>query len=390
MTDIQDRLQHTMFNYPVEHMVRAVQSLTPPPTFTPTPASFPPEDISETYTHASYSKEPIPELVNNDQGDWMFSLNVPIPDEMTYPTLTSLEYTIKYGTANGQGTSMIQTSIVLTKASESNSDVDHSSDAESSSEVDSTYVLDGITTDTPRISIYRTGVGFPPQTLDGVPTVCFSSVTAVKGNCPTSQWNHYVDRQQFLPHVRIVEDSHLHLQLNVAESPSPLMLRSLVVEVSAAWVEDLQGKVLHNKIEVAEMRKAAAERKRAEDERARLQAEHKSTEAKLAKYKAEEEEKSAKKKSEDDQLRSDALRDLSSLVSLSFHSTSSCPNPQFTRSTGRMQTPQRLHIEFVRARDEMNNEVGDAATCHHSEIIRLIKPGTDELSEIEADGPPTL
>lgn len=275
---------------PAEHMALAVQSFSPPPSCTPTPVIFPPEDISETYTHASYSKESIPELVNNDQGNWMFSLNVPIPDEMVYPTLTSLEYTIKYGTANGQGTSMIQTSILLTKSSNS------------SSNVDSTHVLDGITINTPKISIYRTGVGFPPQTLNGVPTVCLSSVPAVKENCNTSLWNHYVDRQQFLPHVRIIEASRLYLQLHVAATSSPIMLRSLVADVSAAWVEDLQGKALHDKIQAVQMRKAVAESKRAENEQARLQAERKSAQAKLARYKAEEEERSTKKKSEYDQL----------------------------------------------------------------------------------------
>jgi hypothetical protein len=288
MTGVQDQLSHTML--PVQHMALTVQSFSPPPSFTPTPAIFPPDDINETYTHASYSKESIPELVNNDQGSWMFSLNVPIPDEMVYPTLMSLEYTIKYGTTNGQGTSKIQTSILLTKTSNSSSDVD------------STRVLDGITTNTPNTSIYRAGVGFPPQMLNGVPTVCLLSVPAVKDNCHTSQWNHYVDRQQLLPHVRIIEASRLYLQLHVADSPSPIMLRSLVAEVSATWIEDLQGKVLRDKIQAAQMRKAIAESRRAEDEQARLQAERKSTEAKLARYKAEEEEKSAKKKSEYDQL----------------------------------------------------------------------------------------
>jgi cell division inhibitor SulA len=220
----------------------------------------------------------------------MFSLNVPIPDEMVYPTLTSLEYTIKYGTANGQGTCMMQTSILLTKAS------DFSSNA------DSARVLDGIATDSPRISIYRTGVGFPPEILDGVPTMCLLSVPATKESCYTSQWNHYIDRQQILPHVRIIEASRLCLQLHVAENPSPLMLRSLVAEVSATWAEDLRGKVLHEKIQAAQMRKAVAESKRADDEQARVRAERKSAEAKRAIYKAEEEEKSAKKKSEDYQL----------------------------------------------------------------------------------------
>ncbi|KAG2157017.1 hypothetical protein DEU56DRAFT_905694 [Suillus clintonianus] len=225
-------------------------------------------DISETYTHGSYFNEAIPELVNNGHGNWMFSLNVPIPDEMVYPTFTSLEYTIKYGTVNGQATSMIQTSILLTKTSGSSSNAGP--------------VLDGTTTDTPWIYIYRIGVGFPTQTIDSVTTMRLLSVQA-----------------QLLPHVRIIEDaSHLYLYLHVAGCPSPLMQRPLIAEVSAAWVEYCLCKVLHDKIEAA----TVAERKRSEDERARLQAERKSAEGKLAKCKAEGEEKSAKKKSEDDQL----------------------------------------------------------------------------------------
>ncbi|KAG2349977.1 hypothetical protein BDR05DRAFT_955828 [Suillus weaverae] len=56
------------------------------------------------------------------------------------------------------------------------------------------------------------------------------------------------------------------------------MLRTLVAEVSATWVEDRQGRILYDKIEAAQMRRAIAESKRAEDEQARLQAERKSAE----------------------------------------------------------------------------------------------------------------
>jgi hypothetical protein len=207
---------------------------------------------------------------------------------MIYPTLTYLEYTVKYGIANDQGTSTIRTNIVLAKVSDSCSDAEPTS------------VPDGIISDTPRID--DTGVGFAPRTLDGTPTMCLSSMPAVKENFRTSQWNHYLDQQQLLPHVRIIDDSRLYLQLYVAETPSPLILRSLVLNVSATWVEDLQGKVLHDEIEEAEMRIVSAEKKIAEEEEARLQAESKSSEAILAKETAEKEEEAAKKKSKDDQL----------------------------------------------------------------------------------------
>jgi len=249
---------------------------------------FPPEDTNKAHTTASYSKEPIPELVNSDQGQWTFSLDVPIPEKMVYPTLTSLDYTIKYGTENGNGTSTIQTSILLTKT------------RDAISGANSTLIpSNGITTD-PSVYINGTGVGIP-QTLDGVPVACLLSVPAVKENGQTSQWDHYIDQQQILPYVRITEDSRLYLQLQVTEAPSPHMLRSLVVDVSAAWAEDMQAKAMLDKIAAAGLRAKAAEQKKAEDEQARLQAERKSAEAKVAKDIAEGKEKATKKKSEDAQ-----------------------------------------------------------------------------------------
>jgi hypothetical protein len=277
-----------MLIQPIEYMAPAVQSFTPPtPIFTVTqsPTIFPSEDIKKTQTTASYSKEPIPELVNSDQGEWTFSLDVPIPKTMVYPTLTSLDYTIKYGTENGSGTSTIQTSVVLTKTRDAILD----------------SIPNRITTNPPSVCINGVGVGIPPQMLGGEPIVCLSSVPAVKDNGYTSQLEHYIDRQQFLPHVRITEDSRLYLQLQVTEAPSPHMLRSLVVDVSAAWAEDMQAKAMFDKIAAAELRTKAAEQKKAEDEQARLQAERKSAEAKHAKDIAEGKEKEAKKKSEDAQ-----------------------------------------------------------------------------------------
>jgi hypothetical protein len=283
----QHQSPHTMFIQPAEHMAPAVQLFTPPtPTFTLTPTVFPPEDITKTHTTASYSEEPIPELVNSDQGQWTFSLDVPIPNEIVYPILTSLEYTVEYGTGNGHGTSTIQTSILLAKMPDANS----------------APISNGITTDAPNTSIYRTGTAFPPQILDGVPVVCLSSIPAIKENRNASQLEHYVDQQQLLPHVRIVEDSRLYLQLNVTDTHSPLMLRSLVVNVAATWVEDMQGKTMQDKMKASETRRRVAERKRAEEEQARLQAERESAEAKQAEEAAVQLEKAAKKKSEDDRL----------------------------------------------------------------------------------------
>jgi hypothetical protein len=179
-----------MFIQSAEHIALAVQLFTPPtPTFTLTPTVFPPEDITKTNTTASYFEEVIPELVNSDQGQWTFSLDVPIPNGIVYRILTSLEYTVKYGTGNGHGTSTIQTSILLTKIPDANS----------------ALISNGITTDAPNTSIYRTGTAFPPQILDGMPVVCLSSIPAIKENRNASQLEHYIDQQQLLqsyPHRR--------------------------------------------------------------------------------------------------------------------------------------------------------------------------------------------
>ncbi|KAG1827550.1 uncharacterized protein BJ212DRAFT_1294787 [Suillus subaureus] len=234
---------------------------------------------------------------------------------MVYPTLTYLEYTVKYSIriANKQDTSAVQTRIILTEVSNSGSDTKPTSipdgiitDApstevsDSDSDAEPTSVPDGIITDAPGIG--GTRVEFTPQTLDSMPTMCLSSMPAIKENFRTNQWNHYLDQQLLLPHIHIIDYSHLYLQLYVTETPSPLVLCSLIINVSAAWVEDLQGKVLHDEIEAAEMRTVSTEKKIAEEMQVRLQAKSKSAEAILTRETAKKEGEAAKKKSRDDQL----------------------------------------------------------------------------------------
>ncbi|KAG1890788.1 hypothetical protein F4604DRAFT_1702295 [Suillus subluteus] len=276
-------------------MALAVLS-TPPPTFAPTQTIFPPEQINEIYTYASYSKEATADLVENGKGHWTFSLDVPIPDKMVYPTLTYLEYTVKYGImiTNKQGTSTMRTRIMLTKVPGPGLDAKPTS------------ISNGHAAG---MNGNGNGVGLAPHTLQVMPTLCLSSTPAIKENFRTSQWNHYLDQQQLLPHIRIIDSSRLHLELHVTENPTPLVLRSLVINVSATWAEDLQAKVLHDEIEAADMKTASAQKKIAEDNQARLQAESKSNVAIMEKDSAEKKEEAAKKKSQDDQLR--AARDLS-------------------------------------------------------------------------------
>lgn len=274
----------TAFQHQSPHTMSIPLSTPPTPALSLTPTVFPPEDINKIHTTTSYSQDPIPELVNSDKGHWAFSLEVPIPAEMAYPTLMSLEYNVKYGTEHGQGTSAVQTSITLTKIPFAGS----------------TPIPIGIIMDPPQEGSSHAAVGLPSQTLNGVPVICLSSVPAVKEYCPTTQREYCVDRQQILPHVRIIEDSRLYLLLDVVEPPSTLMIRSLVVDVSATWVDDTQGKCMLDKIKAAEARVHTAEQKQAKEEQARLQAERKSVEARQATEIAEQMEKAAKKKSEDD------------------------------------------------------------------------------------------
>ena len=254
----------------------------------PTPIVFPSKHTHKTHTTASYSKEPITELVNSNKGHWAFSLQVPIPHEMAYPTLESLKYTVKYGTEHSHGTSAVQTSITLTKASAA----------------PFTPVSNGAIGDSQKEGSSLAAVGLHSQMRNGVPVLCLSSAPAVKETVHASKWEYYVDQQEIMPHVRIVEDSRLHLHVDVAETPSASMLRSLVVDVSATWVEDAQGKAMHDKIKEAEARLhaalSAAKDREAEEEQARLNAERKSAEARKAREKAEQMEKAAKKMSDDD------------------------------------------------------------------------------------------
>ena len=276
-TVVQNQSPPTMFIQPIEQMAPVVQS------FTPTPTVFPPEGITETHTTASYSQELTPELVKSDKGQWAFSLNIPIPEGMPYPILKSFEYIVKYGTGNGHGTSTVQTNVMLTRIREANS---QSADVVIS-DADSPHISYGIVTDLPSKCNYRAGVGLPPQTFGDVPVVCLSSVPAVKENCHSNQWEYYVDRQQIFPHVRIIKASHMYIRVHIDETAPAFMLRSLVIDVSATWVEDMQGKAMYDKIKAAELRREIAEQKKAEEEQMRLQAERKSAEARQAKEMAE-------------------------------------------------------------------------------------------------------
>jgi len=261
--------------------------VTPSPTSFPpaglASSTFPPEDINATHTHASYSKQPITELANNDHSNWTLTLNVPIPEDIIHPILGSLSYTVKYSTANGQTASALQTTVMLT------------------SEDDDLPIPDGIAIDQPNPVLfqYGAGIGFAPQSHDVAATLCLSSVPATKPCEQPGQWNYYVDRQEISPGIRITTESCLALRFHVVEHPTATMIRSLLVDVSATWLEDLPGKRLLEKLqeaekkaEEAEVRAAAAEEARKVAVRQRVAADKRSEEARIAKEAAEKNAKS--------------------------------------------------------------------------------------------------
>jgi hypothetical protein len=222
------------------------------------------------HTHASYSKQPIPELVNNECGNWTLTLNVPIPEDLVYPTLTSFSYTIKYSTANHIWASVVQSHTLLAEAG-------------------SKAIKEEISVNTN--GHYHDGV--TPQTFGGAATMRLSSARGVKESDPQGQWNHFRDSQQIPLNVRIVESSCLYLQVHVSECPTAAMLRALSVDVSATWLDDQQGRRLIQRLREAELRADDAEAKAAAEATARKAAEAQHVVDERAKEKAEADQHAA-------------------------------------------------------------------------------------------------
>ncbi|KAG1723570.1 hypothetical protein EDB19DRAFT_350301 [Suillus lakei] len=258
----------------------ATSSLTTPPSTDTIQASttFPPKDTRAIHTHASYSVQPIPELVSNDCGNWTLTLNVPIPEDMVHPTLTSVSYTVKYSTASDHWASVVQTNILLAAT-------------------ESQAILEGISMDLNTNGSYRGGITVVPQTREGAETMCLSSVLAIKKNDLQGQWNHFVDRQQITLDVRLVADSHMYLQFHVSEYPTALMLRSLSVDVSATWLDDQEERRLLHELHEAEMQADAMEAQATAEERARKAAEAQQAVDELDKEEAEERQRAAERQS---------------------------------------------------------------------------------------------
>jgi hypothetical protein len=213
-------------------------------------ANFPPEDTIPVHTHASYSNQRFAKLISDNCGNWTLALDVPIPKDMIHPTLTSLSYTTKYSTANDQLPCMVRSNILL---------------AETESEEPEHSVITDANTDHHDINVV-------PQTSKGA-TVMLSSVLGIKANDLGNQWNHFVDRQHIPFNICIVQSSRLYLQVHISEYPAEDMLRSLLMDVSATWLDDQELRRQLQKRQEAETRANDTEAKVAVEEEARKKAE---------------------------------------------------------------------------------------------------------------------
>jgi hypothetical protein len=98
----------------------------------------------------------------------------------------------------------------------------------------------GIVSEPAKFPFYRNELGYGPLMVDENAGICLSSVPAIKCNGGSAQWNHYIDHHRLTPNVRITQPSNLYLIFHVFEYPTVDTLRSLAVEVSATWLDDLE------------------------------------------------------------------------------------------------------------------------------------------------------
>lgn len=187
-------------------------------------ATFSPKNTSLVHTHASFSNQPISEFISKNCGNWTLALDVPIPEDLVHPTLTSLSYTVKYSTANDHLACVVRSNILLA------------------------------TTESEELSDKKTSEAT---------AVCLSSVLGIKPNDLENQWNHFVDRQEIPVNARIVENSRLYLQIHISEYPTVAMLRSLSMDVFATWLdEDEEKRLLQKKQKAEELARTEAEAKK--------------------------------------------------------------------------------------------------------------------------------
>jgi hypothetical protein len=203
---------------PCTHVHLAITPTQEPPTLYPPPRV----ELKTQQTYAWHREDSVQSLAQNDHASWLCSVHIPIPSDLINPTLTSLIYVIKYATKNDNGNSTVQTDIVLTtKASDRPA---------------------GIIFNPADLEIYREGSAYGPRMIDDDLALRLSMVPAVKCNSGNNQWSHYIDHRHLIPNVSITQPSRLYLNFHVYEYPTLQTSRSLFIEVSASWAEDLEAR----------------------------------------------------------------------------------------------------------------------------------------------------
>jgi hypothetical protein len=181
---------------------------------------------------------------------------LPIPSDLINPTLTSLVYAIKYGTTHDNGNSTVQTDVVLTSLPSDRSGHDGT-----------------IMFDPADLGIYREGLAYGPRMVDDDLALRLSMVPAIKCNGGSSQLSHYIDHRHLTPNVRITQPSHLYLNFHVVEYPTAQTSRSLAIEVSASWDEDLEARKAKEEAERKAKEEAERQAREEAERRAREEAE---------------------------------------------------------------------------------------------------------------------
>src|ERR1700761_4917952 len=105
---------------------------------------YPLKTSGQTRTYASYNQQPVPELTNQDHGSWNLCLSIPVPDQLVKPTLLSLVYAIKYATTWDNGSSTVQTDVILTDK----------------------QAPHGVSFDSNGLGLYRKASGYGPRLID--------------------------------------------------------------------------------------------------------------------------------------------------------------------------------------------------------------------------------
>jgi len=100
----------------------------------------------------------------------------------------------------------------------------------------------GLVTQEVDVSVYHTRSGYAPRLINGKEALCLSSSPAIKCNGGGVQWSHYLDHQWLTPNIRLTQNTNLYLNFHVYEYPTERTARSLSIEVSAKWLDDLEDK----------------------------------------------------------------------------------------------------------------------------------------------------